>query len=73
MHETYEDNLEEAPDTAVVHWMDRPRHHLSTTALVGVLTGTFLVGAGVGAAIAMLSGRISPPSGLRSRAEQWFH
>lgn len=73
MHETYEDSLSGEPEGVLVHWMDRPRHHLSTTALVSVLTGTFLVGAGVGIAIAMLSGRVSPPAGLRSRAEQWLH
>lgn len=73
MHETYEDSLNGEPEGVLVHWMDRPRHHLSTTALVSVLTGAFLVGAGVGIAVAMLSGRISPPTGLRSRAERLFH
>ena len=73
MHETYEDSLNGEPEGVLVHWMDRPRHHLSTTALASVLTGTFLVGAGVGIAVAMLAGRISAPAGLRSRAEQWLH
>ncbi len=73
MREIYGDNLEEAPDGAVVHWMDRPQHHLSTTALVSVISGTFLVGAGVGIALAMLSGRISLDGGLRSRAARLFH
>lgn len=73
MHETYEDTLNGEPEGVLVHWMDKPRHHLSTTALVGVMTGTFLIGASVGIAIAMLSGRLSPDDGLRSRAGKLFH
>ena len=69
MHETYEDSLNGEPEGVLVHWMDRPRHHLSTTALVSVLTGTFLVGAGVGIAMAMLSGRVNPPDAPRAVAQ----
>ncbi len=73
MHETYEDTLNGEPEGVLVHWMDKPRHHLSTTALVSVVTGTFLIGASVGIALAMLSGRLSQDDGLHSRAGKLFH
>ena len=73
MTETYEDTLNGEPEGILVHWMDRPRHHLSTTTLSGVIAGAFLIGAGVGIGIAVLAGRLSPEEGLRSRASRLFH
>jgi hypothetical protein len=70
MRETYEETLNGEPEGILVHWMDRPRHHLSTSALVSVVTGAFLLGAGVGLALA---GQLRPESALRSRAAQWLH
>jgi hypothetical protein len=70
MHETYEDTLNGEPEGILVHWMDRPRHHLSTSALVSVVAGAFLLGAGVGLALA---GQLRPESRLGSRAARWLH
>lgn len=73
MTEPYEDTLNGEPEGILVHWMDKPRHHLSTTALSSVIAGAFLIGAGVGIGIAVLAGRISQEETLRSRASRLFH
>ena len=55
-----DDNLAEAPETEVVHWMDRRPLTIGAAGLSGAVAGAFLLGAVAALGLVVLSSRISP-------------
>ncbi|MFN3512841.1 MAG: hypothetical protein ACK41C_07350 [Phenylobacterium sp.] len=73
MSEHFEETLGGESDGALVHWMARPAPRISTAALSSMIAGAFLVGAGIGLALAALSGRLTPEPERRSPVARWLH
>jgi hypothetical protein len=72
MSEHFEEALSEG-DGALVHWMQRPAPRISPAALSSLIAGAFLVGTGVGLALAALSGRLTPAPERRTRVARRLH
>ncbi|MDP3855133.1 hypothetical protein [Phenylobacterium sp.] len=55
-----DDNLAEAPEAEVVHWMDRRPLTIGAAGFSGAVAGAFLLGAAAALGLVVLSSRVSP-------------
>lgn len=73
MSDYFEDMLDEAPNGAVVRWMDRPPMHVGAAALSSAVAGAFLLGAVAAFGLMALSGRFRVEPRIHNRISRLLH